>query len=74
MTMATTKCRIVVDMTKCSGLGLCEAVSPDVFEIGDDGNLVVHTHEVDDERTAELREAAASCPTQAITVEVDAQP
>lgn len=70
--MATRRCRIVVDMSKCSGLGLCEAVSPDIFEIGDDGDLIVHAHEVDAERTTELREAAASCPTQAITVDITA--
>ncbi|MFF0284201.1 ferredoxin [Rhodococcus aetherivorans] len=73
MTMTTGKCRVVVDMSKCSGLGLCEAVSPDVFEIGDDGDLIVHTTSVDAGRTAELQEAAAACPTQAITIEVDAE-
>ncbi|MFC9355185.1 ferredoxin [Rhodococcus sp. NPDC057014] len=71
--MTTGKCRVVVDMAKCSGLGLCEAVSPDVFEIDDTGHLVVHAHEVDTERAAELEEAAAACPTQAITIEVDAE-
>ena len=71
--MTTGKCRVVVDMTKCSGLGLCEAVSPDVFEIGDDGDLIVHVHEVHSERATELEEAAAACPTQAITIEAEAE-
>lgn len=71
--MTTGKCRVVVDMGKCSGLGLCEAVSPDVFEIGDDGDLIVLTDVHDIERMAELEDAAAACPTQAITIRVDTE-
>ncbi|MDN3459921.1 ferredoxin [Rhodococcus sp. APC 3903] len=53
-------------MAKCSGLGICEAVAPDFFEIGDDGGLLVLTHEVGPDQHAEVEEAIRSCPTQAI--------
>jgi ferredoxin len=56
-------------MGKCSGLGLCEAAAPDIFEIGDDGELKVIEYEIGPEQRDELEEAARACPTQAITVE-----
>ncbi len=62
-------CRVVVDMGKCSGLGICEAESPDFFEIGDDGQLMVLSYDVSAERRAEVEQAARACPTQAIVVE-----
>ena len=33
--------KIVVDRTKCSSIGLCEATAPDIFEIGADGALTI---------------------------------
>ncbi|OZE93088.1 ferredoxin [Rhodococcus sp. 15-2388-1-1a] len=62
-------CRVVVDMGKCSGLGICEAEAPDFFEIGADGQLMVLSYEVSAERRAEVEVAARACPTQAIVVE-----
>jgi len=29
--------RIVVDRDRCTGLGMCEAEAPDLFEVQDDG-------------------------------------
>jgi ferredoxin len=71
MTVATGRCKVVVDMGKCSGLGLCEAVAPEVFEIGDDGSLVVHETSFDESERANLEAAAASCPTQAIEIRAE---
>ena len=61
-------CRLVVDMGKCSGLGICEAVAPDFFEIGDDGGLLVLSHEIGPDHRAEIEEAIRSCPTRAISL------
>ena len=38
--------RIAVDYDKCSGLGMCESIAPDVFEVEDDGSLTLHLTEV----------------------------
>ncbi len=58
-----------VDVTKCSGIGLCEMTAPTVFEVGDDGQA----HVIDPEPTgAELdaaREAVSSCPTGALSLD-----
>ena len=61
--------RIVLDETKCSSLGMCEAVAPDVFEVGDDGALVVLDPTPADDRRALIEEAVAACPTGALSIE-----
>ncbi len=61
--------KIVVDRTKCSGLGLCEAVAPDVFEVDAGGDLVVHGDVLTDDRRADVDDAVEGCPTQALSVQ-----
>lgn len=61
-------CRIIFDSSRCSGIGLCEALSPDVFEIGDDGLMHLTGEEFSAQRRQELQAAADSCPTQSITI------
>ena len=61
--------KIVVDRTKCAGLGLCEAVAPDIFEVDDGGDLVVHDDAATDERRSEIDDAVEGCPTQALSMD-----
>ena len=61
--------RIVLDENKCSSLGMCEAVAPDVFEVGDDGALVLLDPTPGDDRRALIEEAVAACPTGALSIE-----
>lgn len=49
--------RIVADREKCTGLGLCESIAPDVFEIDDDGTLIVLEESHGRGRRGELRAA-----------------
>lgn len=58
--------RITVDRAKCTGLGICESVSPDVFEIDDDGSLVLKSETVPDGLLDEVEQAVAGCPTEAL--------
>ncbi|GAA5156814.1 ferredoxin [Pseudonocardia eucalypti] len=63
--------RIVVDRTRCTGLGMCEAEAPDVFEVQDDGTLVI----LNETPGADLREAVEmavdGCPTEALSIVED---
>ncbi len=68
--MTTTRCRVTVNRSRCTGIGLCEANSPDVFEIGDDSLITLLGEEFDVGRRQELEEAAMNCPTQSITISV----
>lgn len=57
--------RISIDRSLCNGYGMCEAVAPDVFELGDDGLAVLRAGVSADEA---VREACESCPTGAISI------
>ena len=61
--------RIVLDESKCSSLGMCEGVAPDVFEVGDDGALRVLQPTPPGDRRAQMEEAVAACPTAALSIE-----
>lgn len=61
--------RIIVDRTKCSSIGLCEATAPDIFEIGPDGALSILMDDIPEDRRLDLEQACENCPTQALTIE-----
>jgi ferredoxin len=63
--------RIAVDYAKCNGLGICESVAPDFFELQEDGSLTLLEEKVGPEQLAEIREAVAGCPTDALSLEED---
>jgi ferredoxin len=50
-------------------MGMCESLAPDVFEVDDDGSLIVHHEQVPEGQEGEVREAVASCPTEALSLE-----
>lgn len=60
--------RIVVDRSRCSSIGLCEATAPDIFEIGPDGTLTILLDEIGEERRVDLEQACENCPTQALSI------
>ena len=37
--------RVEVDLDKCTGHGICESIADDVFEVQDDGIVVIHDNE-----------------------------
>ncbi len=58
--------RVQVNAEQCMGIGQCEMLEPDVFELDDDG--IAHVAEgatVTEERAQEL---IARCPSGAITI------
>jgi ferredoxin len=57
--------RIVVDREKCSGLAMCEVEAEDLFEVQEDGSLVI----LDQREAAEA--AVAACPTEALSIVED---
>lgn len=63
--------RIVVDYNKCTGLGMCEAEAPDLFEVQDDGSLTVLDENPGEDQREALEAAVESCPTEALSIEED---
>jgi ferredoxin len=60
--------RIEVDRERCVGSGACEALAPDVFEVDDDGVLVVHRPEPDRDELDDVEDAVQACPTRALSL------
>ena len=63
--------RLMVDYTKCSGVGLCEAEAPDLFEVQEDGTLVQLVERPSEDRREAAEAAVASCPYQALQMVED---
>jgi ferredoxin len=58
--------RIEADRDKCDGLGMCEAMAPDFFEVGDDGTVVVLDERPGEEHRTDVAAAVDSCPVLAL--------
>jgi ferredoxin len=63
--------RIVVDHNKCTGLGMCEAEAPDLFEVQDDGSLIVLEERPAADQREALEAAVEACPTEALSIAED---
>jgi ferredoxin len=61
--------RIILDRSRCTGLGLCEAEAEHIFQIQDDGALAVLTGEIGDADLDAVRKACQACPTEALRLE-----
>ncbi len=60
--------RVHVDRERCVGSGSCEMLAPAVFEVDDEGTLVLLTPEPPDEELPAVRDAVTACPTQALSL------
>jgi len=61
--------KVLVDFGKCTGLGICESLAPDFFEVNDAGDLVLLKEDITDEELQAVEEAVAGCPTEALRIE-----
>jgi ferredoxin len=64
----TAAAHVQVDLGLCASTGTCEMVAPDLFEITDDGDLVVLADPVPADQVDAARKAARACPTRALKV------
>jgi ferredoxin len=55
-----------VDLRRCEGHGFCEEAAPELFELGDDGELVVKGTDVPAELVEKANAAVLACPVAAI--------
>ncbi|ULR52081.1 ferredoxin [Streptomyces deccanensis] len=62
--------KVHVDETKCCGAGLCVLIAPEVFDQRDEDGIVVLLDQTPAApHHPAVREAAAVCPTAAITLD-----
>jgi ferredoxin len=58
--------RIEVDVDKCTGHGICESIADDVFEVQDDGLLVIDHDKAATADRDRLQQAVIQCPAAAL--------
>lgn len=58
--------KIILDRFKCTGLGICESFAPEIFEVDDEGDLVMNTDEVPEGMLDNVEKAIQGCPTEAL--------
>jgi ferredoxin len=60
--------KIVADYDKCEGLGMCEAMAPEFFEVQDEGQVGVLDDDPDEEHRVDLTAAVDACPVLALSL------
>jgi ferredoxin len=60
--------KVIVDRDVCQNHGQCVFAAPQVFELDEEGELMVLDDEPDESLREAVEEAADVCPTQAITI------
>ena len=62
---------VKADLDACQGYANCVVGAQDVFDINDDGVVVLLRTTVDESERGRVEDAARSCPVGALTVEDD---
>jgi ferredoxin len=61
--------KVEADRDACQGYANCIAGSPDVFDIDDDGVVVVLRDELEDSEGPRIEESVRSCPVAALRLQ-----
>lgn len=60
--------KISVDYDRCEGLGMCEAMASDYFELDDDEQMHVLDENPPESDRAHVHAAVQACPVLALTL------
>ncbi|WP_199254805.1 ferredoxin [Mycolicibacterium mengxianglii] len=58
--------RVEVDLSRCTGHGICESIAAEVFEVRDDGSLTIHDAVRPESDRDRMRAAVTQCPASAL--------
>lgn len=61
--------KVVVDFDKCTGIGICESLASDFFEVDEEGELILLKEGIGEEELGAVEEAVQGCPTEALRIE-----
>lgn len=61
--------RVEVDLTKCTGHGICETIAEEVFEVQDDGSVLIHDGERPESDRVRMGQAVTQCPAAALRLQ-----
>lgn len=60
--------RVIADRKRCVGNGICEGIEPNVFEVGEDGIVIVHDAKMSDADHEQVAHAVHNCPAKALNL------
>ena len=60
--------RILVDRDKCEGLGMCEAMAHEFFEVDDDDTMTVLDESPPETDRSKVHSAVEACPVLALSL------
>ncbi|MEQ3549842.1 ferredoxin [Pseudonocardia nematodicida] len=60
--------KLHADHRACQGYGNCVTGAPDVYDLDDEGVVVLLKEEIDETERSRVEEAARSCPVHALTL------
>lgn len=63
--------KVIADLSRCQGYANCLAAAPDVYDLADNGLVVIKLEEPPADQQEAARQGAALCPVQAITIVED---
>jgi ferredoxin len=58
--------RVEVDLDRCTGHGICESIAEDVFEVQDDGTVLIHDNDRPESDRDRMQQAVTQCPAAAL--------
>lgn len=58
--------RVEVDLDRCIGHGICESIAEDVFEVRDDGIVLIQEPERPESDRDRMQQAVTQCPAAAL--------
>jgi ferredoxin len=61
--------RIIVDRDRCEGVGMCESMAHEFFEVDDDDVMHVLDETPGEEHRAQVRAAVESCPVVGLSLD-----
>lgn len=61
--------KLVVDVPRCEGHGLCEEAAPWLLHLDDAGDLVIDQETIGDDDLAAANAAVRACPVAALRLE-----
>lgn len=61
--------KIVADYDVCEGLGMCQSMAHEYFELDDDDNMFILNENPPEEDRAKVKAAVESCPVSALKLQ-----
>lgn len=63
--------RVFADSTRCMGSGYCTLTAPDLFDVDDDGMVLLRDENPPESMRASVEKAVERCPVQALRISDD---